>query len=235
MTPGRRPAPRAQEAAPSPADAGTNLLVHDLKNLAGRLAMLCQNLATRYEDPVFKGTALDLLDDTALHLRRLAEELRDHDGRIMVKLRVDLNRILEEALRDTRPDLAGGVQVIHHCDPIPPIWGDAFLLRRAFACAIENALEAMKGSGTLAVRTALVRRRGRGRVIVEIGDTGPGMDEQFIREHLFRPFTTTKEDGLGLGLYTIRQVVGLHEGTVRISSATDAGTRVRFSFPCDRG
>jgi len=209
--------------------------VHDLKNIAGRLAALCQNLATHYDDQVFKGTALDLLDDTALHLRRLAEDLRSHDGHIMVKLRVDLNQILEGALRDTRPDLAGKVRIVPRLSPVPPIWGDDFLLRRAFACAIENALEAMNGEGMLAISTSTVCRRGKKKAVVEIADTGPGMSEEFLRERLFHPFTTTKEDGLGLGLYTIRQVVVLHGGSVRILSARDAGTRVRFHFPVETG
>ena len=220
---------------PSPAHAGTSLLIHDLKNLAGRLATLCQNLAERYDDPLFKGTALDLLDDSVLHLRRLAEDIRDHDGRVMVKLKVDLNQILEEAVRDALPHLAGETQLVQRYRRVPPIWGDAFLLRRAFGCAIENALEAMNGRGILGIRTDLTRRRGREKLLVEIADTGPGMSEEFIRERLFQPFTTTKEDGLGLGLYTIRQVVALHAGTVRIISGKDAGTRVRFHFPSEQG
>ena len=219
---------------PSPAHAPTNLVVHDLKNLAGRLSALCQNLAKHYEDPVFKGTALDLLDDTAVHLQRLAEDLRAHDGHILVKLRVDLNQILEGAVLDTRPDLAGKIRLVPQYGEVPTIWGDGFLLRRAFGCAIENALEAMNGEGMLSVRTEVARRRAKERVVVEIADTGPGMSEAFLRERLFRPFTTTKEKGMGLGLYTIRQVVGLHAGTVRILSARDAGTRVRFHFPVEK-
>lgn len=218
---------------PSPVHCGANLLVHDLKNLAGRLAVLCQNLASHYDDPLFKGTALDLLDDSVVHLRRLAEEIRNHDGRVMIKLRVNLNDLLEEALGDRQPDIGAGIRVVTRFAEIPPIWGDGFLLRRAFACAIENGLEAMHDEGTLGLRTRLARRRGRSRILIEISDTGSGMSEEFIRQRLFRPFTSTKQEGLGLGLYTIRQVMSLHDGTVRILSARDAGTRIRFYLPVD--
>ena len=216
---------------PAPVQAGVTLLVHDLKNLAGRLAVLCQNLEERYDDPLFKGTALDVLDDSVLHLQRLAVDLRDHESQVLVKLRVDLNQVLEEALLDTRPDLTGKIQLFTRCADIPPVWGDAFLLRVAFACAIENALEALEGRGMLMVGTTRSRRRGRNFVAVEITDDGPGMSEEFLRESLFRPFTSTKEEGMGLGVYTIRQVAELHGGTVRINSAEGMGTRVRFQFP----
>lgn len=223
--------PRVQ--GPTPMDAGSNLVVHDLKNLAGRLAALTQNLAEHYEDPLFKATALALLDDTAIHLHRLATDLRNHEGRVVIKLRVDLNHVLDEALGDARPDLAGDIRVMKDFVPIPTMWGDAFLLRRAFACAIENALEAMAGKGDLLVGTAVVRRSRRSRVLADIVDNGPGMSAEFLRERLFQPFSSTKEEGLGLGVYTIRQVAGMHGGTVRIESGEGAGTRVRFSFPVD--
>ena len=72
--------------APVPVDAGANLVVHDLKNLASRLASLMQNLSEHYDDPVFRDSALSLLDDTAVHLRRLASDLREHDGRVLIKI-----------------------------------------------------------------------------------------------------------------------------------------------------
>jgi signal transduction histidine kinase len=111
------------------------------------------------------------------------------------------------------------------------VWGDSFLLRRAFACAIENALEAMGSRGTLWLATTRSRRGGHERVTVEIGDTGPGMSEVFLRERLSRPFASTKEDGLGLGMYTFRQVAHLHGGSARILTTEGVGTRVRFHFP----
>jgi nitrogen-specific signal transduction histidine kinase len=56
------------------------------------------------------------------------------------------------------------------------------------------------------------------------------MSEDRLRTHLLRPMESSKEDGLGLGVYTIRQVVRLHGGRLRIASSP-AGTRLQFSFP----
>ena len=76
--------------------------------------------------------------DTVRHLKGLATDLRDREGRLLVKLRVNLNKILEEAMLDVRPDLAGGVEVFLDAAELPAIWGDGFLLRRAFACAVAS-------------------------------------------------------------------------------------------------
>ena len=222
---------KARPRRPAPAEAGANLLVHDIKNLAGRLGLLLHNLESNYDDPMFKGTALDVLDDTVMHLRRLAQDLRDHDERVVVKLKLDLNEVLHDALLGTRSDPERGLEVLEYYREIPRVWGDSFLLRRAFACAIENAIEAMAGRGTLWLATTRARRNGQERVTVEIGDTGPGMSEEFLRERLSRPFASTKEDGLGLGMYTFRQVALLHGGSARILTTEGVGTRVRFHFP----
>ena len=219
--------------APPPAEAGTNLLVHDLKNLAGRLGALLQNLDENYDDPLFKATALGVLDNTVLHLKRLASDLREHDSRVIIKLKVDVNGIVEDAVREVRPELAGKIELVESYESIPPIWGDVFLLRCAFACAIENAVEAMQGVGVLALSTACTRRQGRPRIVVEIADTGPGMSEEFIRRVMLEPFASTKQDGMGLGVYTFHQVAALHGGSVRILSREGQGTRVRFHFPAE--
>ena len=226
-----RTSPGRSLAGPVPVRAGASLLVHDLKNLAGRLSTLCQNLDAHYADPHFKRSALSVLDATVLHLRRLAGDLREHEDRVIIKLRVDLSHILAEALGDAGVGHERGVVVTETYEPLPLIWGDSYLLRRAFACAIENSVQAMEGRGTLSLRTACLKRGGRPRVVVEIADNGPGMSEEFIRETLFVPFSTTKENGTGLGAYTIRQVAALHGGTVRVRSAYGVGTRLRFHFP----
>ena len=224
---------RSNRGDPAPATAGANLLVHDLKGMACRLGLLLQNLDEHYDDPLFKQTVLDVLDGAVVHLQRLARDLRDHDSQLLVKLRLDLRRVMQDALVNTRTELCGDVKLVERYSEVPLIWGDGFMLRCAFTCAIENALEAMHGEGMLTVSIRPVRRKGRQKITVEIADTGPGMSDEFMREHLFQPFVTTKEDGMGMGAYTFRQVAAFHGGSVRILSEQGRGTRVRFHFPCD--
>lgn len=226
-----RPAETARGGrGPAPTEAGTNLLAHELKNLASRLTLLCGNLAANFEDPLFRQSAVGLLNDTAGYLKQIAVDLRDRDGRMIVKLPILLDEVLHAAVKDRLPDFGPGITLLQEYEAVDSIYGDAFLLRRAFACAIENALEALGGTGTVRVSCTQTRGR-RPRIRVEIGDNGPGMSDEFVRQVLFRPFATTKDEGLGLGVYTIRQVATFHGARVKISSVEGQGTTVRFSFP----
>ncbi len=227
-----RPPTSARRRGPSPSAAGEVLVAHDLKNLAGRLKLLAQNLAEHFNDPLFKPAAVGALNTAVEHLQQLARDLHDHEGRLLVQLRVNLDAIVRQALEDLRPSFGDGIEVVERYGDPPPVWGDAFLLRRAFACAIENAVDAMSGGGRLTIVTS-AGRAPRSRRVVEIADTGRGMSPEFVREQLFRPFSSTKETGLGLGAYTIRQVAALHGASVRVISAEGVGTRVRVCFPAD--
>ena len=81
------------------------------------------------------------------------------------------------------------------------------------------------------VRTYAGRSARRPRAVVEFIDNGAGMSAEFLRDRLFRPFETTKPQGVGLGLATARQIVRFHRGTIRILSQPGGGTLVRLSLP----
>jgi signal transduction histidine kinase len=102
-------------------------------------------------------------------------------------------------------------------------------LNQVWTNLIDNAVDAMGGRGTLTLRT---RRVGDDRLMVEIGDTGPGVPDE-IRSRVFEPFFTTKEIGTGTGLgldIAWRIVVGRHGGEIRVESAP-GDTRFQVVLP----
>ncbi|HEY6066843.1 MAG TPA: ATP-binding protein, partial [Thermoanaerobaculia bacterium] len=62
-------------------------------------------------------------------------------------------------------------------------------------------------------------------------DNGSGMSPEFLRDRIFKPFQTTKPDGVGLGLATASQIVQFHKGKINVSSRPGGGTIVRVVFP----
>jgi signal transduction histidine kinase len=114
---------------------------------------------------------------------------------------------------------------------LPPVVADTGLLRQAFLNLCVNAVHAMaaQGGGTL---TARARAEG-GEVVVEISDTGPGLEPEVARR-IFEPFFTTKAEGTGLGLAIVRQAVEAHGGTVVVESRPGPGATFRIRLPAAR-
>jgi signal transduction histidine kinase len=90
----------------------------------------------------------------------------------------------------------------------------------------RNAQQAMPAGGLIELQTRLVD----GRVQLAIIDNGAGMDET-TRSKLFQTFFSTKTNGSGLGLATVRKIVEAHHGTITCDSEPGRGTRFLISFP----
>ncbi|MNV94562.1 Sensor protein ZraS [compost metagenome] len=91
---------------------------------------------------------------------------------------------------------------------------------------LANALEAMDAGGTLTIDLDPCDSR---RVCVTISDTGKGMTEE-QRRMAFRPFFTTKQGGLGVGLVLVKRIMERFGGTVALDSREGEGTRVSLTF-----
>jgi signal transduction histidine kinase len=67
--------------------------------------------------------------------------------------------------------------------------------------------------------------------VLSVADNGCGMSEAFVRESLFRPFQSTKKNGLGIGMFQARAVVEAHGGSIQVHSEPDKGTTFYVSLP----
>jgi len=130
---------------------------------------------------------------------------------------VDVHELLDSTLMMLSAKIGKGITVVKDYDrSLPQIPAYAAELNQVWTNLIDNAVQAMNGAGTLTVRTALDREQ----LLVEIGDTGPGVPPE-IRERIFEPFFTTKPvgEGTGLGLdISWRVVVKKHHGDLQVES-----------------
>ncbi|HLO65745.1 MAG TPA: ATP-binding protein, partial [Holophaga sp.] len=112
---------------------------------------------------------------------------------------------------------------------LPPVRGDRAALAHALTNLCVNAVDAMPGGGTLAIRT---RRDGAGWVRLEVEDTGTGMPPEVL-ERALDPFFTTKDvgKGTGLGLAIVHSTVQAHGGELSLQSRPGAGTTVTLRLP----
>jgi signal transduction histidine kinase len=220
----RTPAPRRRVRATK-----DSVLIHDIRNLELRLNLLLSNMEEHYGDPDFKRSATDLLQATVQKLDGIARSWSAHRDSMLIKVPLDLNDLLREALRTCRPRGRSAPRVDASFAEVPGIWGDPYYLSEAIKSVVQNAQEAAASSVT--VSTGLERRGARRFAFVEVGDDGPGMSAEFVGRRLFRPFQTTKPGGVGLGLYTARRILRHHRGDVEVKSTEGEGTRVRLLLP----
>ena len=142
---------------------------------------------------------------------------------------IDVHEGLVATLMMFSGKMSKGLKVVKDFDKtLPKIPAYPAELNQVWTNVIDNALAAMNGSGTLTVRTAL----DGDRLLVEIGDTGPGIPPE-IRKRVFEPFFTTKDvgEGTGLGLdVSWRVVVNRHHGDLRVESEP-GDTRFQIRLP----
>ena len=92
---------------------------------------------------------------------------------------------------------------------------------------VLNAREAVLPSGEVRIETA----QSNGWVILTVSDNGCGMAPEFLNRSLFRPFQTTKKNGLGIGLFQSKMIVEAHKGRVQVESQPGKGTTFRIILP----
>lgn len=209
-----------------------SILVHDMKNLSFRLRTLNGNIAARYADPAFRESLVNTLNDTTAQMDRMVKRFRERKEMVIVKLRTDLNEVVHSALLKGRRDNTR-IQISEEYGNLPLVWVDAMLIESAMLTIFDNAREAMPEGGLMAVRTGVMAAEGDipPLAVIEIGDTGIGMSAEFISRDLFAPFVTTKPRGLGLGLYTCRQIIHMHDGVIRVRSEAGRGTVFSIYLP----
>src|SRR5204862_2026539 len=109
---------------------------------------------------------------------------------------------------------------------LPLVAIDRTLFARALTNVIENALHAMPGRG----RLSIVTRRTDTAIVVEVIDTGVGMDPEALAR-IFEPYFSTKTSGTGLGLTIAKRNIELNGGTIAVSSERGVGTTVTMTLP----
>ena len=204
----------------------TTFVIHDLKNLVAQLSLLLANAEKHKHNPEFQTDMLDTVENAVARMNKVLAQLRRGGNEARVQS-VPLAAILNEAAESKqafklRPTLA-----------LPPahlrVRAERDRLARAIGHLLQNALEATPSTG----QVTLSGFEESGQAIVEITDTGSGMDDEFIRTRLFQPFDSTKGAGMGIGAYECRETLRALGGTIEVDSVPGRGTRFRLSLALD--
>jgi len=143
---------------------------------------------------------------------------------------LNLNELVDDVLRLVRFELQRQAVCLEtQFVDLPLVTADPGKLKQVVINLVINAVQAMRGEGTVRLQT---RRLGRKAVELVVSDTGPGIPEEF-RERIFTPFFTTKPEGegTGLGLYICHNILKEHGGQITLECPPQGGATFRIRLP----
>jgi PAS domain S-box-containing protein len=222
-------------------------IAHDFNNL---LAVILSNVELAMSDLPMTSPTQNCLTNALLAGRRAAELTRQmlaYSGRgRFVTTEVDLSKLVRDMSDLLRVSISKSVRLeLNLASDLPPIQADAAQVQQVLMNLVTNAAEAIGDKpGVLAITTNVrdcdapylaetrtTNKPGRGSyVILEVSDTGCGMDET-VRANLFDPFFTTKFLGRGLGMSAVLGIVQGHRGAIMVSSKPRKGTVISVLLP----
>jgi signal transduction histidine kinase len=207
-------------------------VIHDLKNLVAQQSFVLENAPKFKGNPAFVADALAAFEDSTNRMRGLIARLRSREPRGQpAGASCDLVELIRELVAMPRLSQRAGCAV-HVVVPAPGqtclVGADRSTLAQVFSNLLVNAVESLPGEGGEV--TVRVQRYGDGWQVA-VQDNGCGMSEAYLRQHLFRPFRTTKDGGLGIGLYQCKTVVEAVGGSISVRSLERQGTTVTVTLP----
>ncbi|RMD47066.1 MAG: PAS domain-containing protein [Alphaproteobacteria bacterium] len=218
------------------------MLAHEIRNPLAGITGAAQLLEMSLPAGERELTGL-ILAETRRILKLLDEVERFGDQRPPMLAPINIHDVLERARRSARLGFAAHMTIRDAYDPsLPPVLGDADQLTQVFLNLMKNAAEASPAGGTITLRSfyemrlTLADAEGARRAVpihVEVIDDGPGIPPE-IREELFEPFVSGRENGTGLGLALVSKIVTGHGGMIEVESEPGR-TLFRVSLPMARG
>jgi PAS domain S-box-containing protein len=217
---------------------------HELRTPLNAVMGWARMLRSGRLDAESRDHALEVIERNAWAQKQIIEDILDVSRVITGKLQlnlspVDLTAVVDAALDAVRPALeAKEIQIKKEMDPsVRIIAGDSDRLQQVIWNLLSNAAKFAPAGGQI----ELYLRQTNNNIQIEVSDTGPGIDPDFL-PYVFERFrqadgsTTRKHGGLGLGLAIVRHLVELHGGSIKAENRTDGqGAVLTVSLPLPSG
>ena len=201
-------------------------MIHDLKNLASKLSLTVENLPGHFDNPEFRKDALSVISQSVKKINDMCSSLSVLSQEIEInRAEIDLNNLVSSAASSLNGCLKG--PLIQNLLPLPNVSIDAEQFQKVLTNLILNANEAMADGEEIQIAT----EQRNDWVVIAVKDSGCGMSEEFIERCLFRPFKTTKKQGMGIGLFQSKKIIEAHEGKIEVESKEGKGTTFRVFLP----
>ncbi len=202
-------------------------IVHEMRNPLSGIKMNIRIVQKRSKLTKMAQEHLNIASQQTERLEKMLNELLEYAKPVKVKFSTfDLNQLMDNILTEAQEALKRKNIKLnkYYSDEQIFIKSDPDLMTRIIENIITNAINASKMGSQLQVSI----QNGE-KPLITISDQGYGMTTK-VRERLFEPFFTTREDGIGLGMSNVKKFVDILGGNIEIDSTEGVGTTVRLKF-----
>lgn len=212
----------------------SSFLIHDLKNFVSMLSMVVQN-AGNFANPEFQKDSLITISGTIIKMQSLMQKLSALPKELELETKqININILIDEVISKLKIEDASSIRLIRLFNYVPQLNLDTELMQKVVLNLFLNALESMPNGGSLIIETSFKEGVGASNgsyVQVVLRDSGCGMQEEFIRQRLFKPFQSSKHKGIGIGLFQCKAIVQAHGGQILAESEANKGTSFIVKLP----
>ena len=219
-----------------------SFIIHDIKNQIATLTLVTRNAHDNISNPDFHPVLLRSLENSTSNLNQLIDKLQSPPQKeMLLNDAIDCNHCVAAVVENSAGALPAGITITTHLSSsLPLVNADMTALSYVIKNLIINAIEALGNTGSITCSTGqlssiehddtyhfalTVVDRENKNVYIVVEDNGPGMSRQFMENRLFKPFNTTKDKGIGIGLYQCKTLVETMGGKLLCWSELGKGTR----------
>jgi len=208
-----------------------SFIAHDLKSSTSILSLVVRNCMKKIKGKIFLERAFETITHEIEKIRQLMDTFSNLPPTMELKFqKCNVIDLIANVLIRFEP--LANVEIIQNLSHLPPVYGDSKALETVFLNVIKNSLEAMPRGGRLVIATDHIKAKNS--VKISIADTGLGISEAYLNNGLFKPFSTTKDRGLGIGLYQGKDIIERHGGEIILKSHLNQGTECIIGLPISR-
>ncbi|MCC6502898.1 MAG: PEP-CTERM system histidine kinase PrsK [Deltaproteobacteria bacterium] len=206
----------------------SSFIMHDLKNLTNSLSLISQNAQDNMDNPEFQRDTIRTIDGTVSRMKKVIGRLSNMPKELSLRTQImDVDDLVEKSLMKLAIPAEKDISFNKSIEECPPVLVDPEAFEMVILNLILNAYDAIQTSGEIRLAACPDGKF----VSITVSDNGRGMSEEYVRTSLFRPFKSTKANGLGIGLYQCKSIVEAHGGFIEVNSSPGAGTSFSVKLP----
>jgi len=199
-------------------------ILHDIKNLVSQLSLLARNAERHADNPEFRKDMVATLQESVEKMNGLLARLSQHNrAKTTDPKSVEIVPLVKEFVQSKK--------LLHPVElnetELLTVVADPARVEQILGHLVQNAIDASEDSTPVEIS---VKRRELSAVI-EVHDRGMGMDSEFIRSQLFKPFTSSKEGGFGIGAFESRALAASMNGRLEVQSEEGIGSTFTLVLP----